>query len=190
MKYKFILMVALFIVIVTPAQARDYEGVAFPEQVTLDGTDEVLRLNGVGMRTKFIFDIYIGALYTQSVATTREQVLDQAGPKRVHMHFLYDEVSLDKLVDGWNTGFEENQDEATLSALKVRIEQFNSLFTGVKAGDVVLLDYVPDIGTMVSIRGEKKGVISGADFHAALLDIWLGKEPADNALKAAMLGQE
>jgi hypothetical protein len=32
--------------------------------------------------------------------------------------------------------------------------------------------------------------IDGADFNAALLDIWLGEEqPADKSLKEAMLGQ-
>ena len=33
-----------------------------------------------------------------------------------------------------------------------------------------------------------KGVIEGEDFNAALLDIWLGEEPADDDLKEEMLG--
>ena len=63
-------------------------------------------------------------------------------------------------------------------------------FPDLKAGDVVLLDYVPVQGTYVTINTEKKGVIEGADFYAALLDVWLGEDPADDDLKDAMLGIE
>jgi hypothetical protein len=53
---------------------------------------------------------------------------------------------------------------------------------------VLLYDFIPGTGTRVTINGEEKGVIEGADFYAALLDIWLGDEPADDDLKDAMLG--
>ena len=52
----------------------------------------------------------------------------------------------------------------------------------------MLLDYVPGSGTKVTIKGVEKGVVEGEDFNAALLDIWLGDEPADDDLKEAMLG--
>ncbi len=42
----------------------------------------------------------------------------------------------------------------------------------------------------MTINGEEKGIIEGDDFYAALLDIWLGEEPADEDLKEAMLGEE
>jgi hypothetical protein len=34
------------------------------------------------------------------------------------------------------------------------------------------------------------GNIQGADFYRALLQVWLGEEPADSDLKRAMLGSE
>jgi len=40
------------------------------------------------------------------------------------------------------------------------------------------------------MNGEVKGVIAGADFYTALLDVWLGDEPADEDLKEAMLGED
>jgi hypothetical protein len=40
----------------------------------------------------------------------------------------------------------------------------------------------------VTFNGEKKAVIEGADFYTALLDVWLGEEPADDGLKDALLG--
>jgi hypothetical protein len=172
------------------AHSREFNDQQFPDQITLGDTDVQLQLNGVGMRTKFIFDVYIGALYTEKSAKTRDDVVAQTGPNRVQMHFVYDEVSDEKLVSGWNDGFEENQTEEKLKALHERIEKFNAMFTTVHEGDVILLDYIPGKGTVVNIKGVEKGVIEGEDFNNALLDIWLGEEPADDDLKDAMLGFE
>jgi hypothetical protein len=172
------------------AHSREFDDRQFPDNVTLSGTDTRLQLNGIGMRTKFVFDVYIGALYTERSAKTRDDVQAQTGPKRILMHFVYDEVSAEKLVAGWNDGFEENQTEEKLKALHESIEKFNAMFTTVHEGDVVLLDYIPGKGTVVNIKGVEKGVVEGEDFNKALLDIWLGEEPADDDLKEAMLGEE
>ena len=94
------------------AQAVEFEGVNFPDKLTLEGSDTPIQLNGIGFRTKFFFDIYIGVLYTESSADSRDAVQALKGPKRIQMHFVYGEVSKEKLVNGWNDGFEGN----TLSA--------------------------------------------------------------------------
>lgn len=171
-----------------PLHAREFNDLKFPDKVSL--ADTQLQLNGIGMRTKFFFDIYIGALYTEAAAKTRDEVQAQKGPKRVLMHFVYGEVGSEKLVDGWTEGFEENQTEGQLKSLGERLEKFNAMFTTVHKGDVVLLDYIPGKGTLVKIRGEEQGVIEGEDFYSALLDVWLGEEPADDDLKEAMLGDD
>ena len=171
-------------------QAREFSGIALPEAVLLEGVTQNININGVGMRTKFFFDIYIGALYLEKSAKTSNQVLSQNGPNRVLMHFLYEEVSSEKLVAGWNEGFENNLTEKDLAGLAERITIFNGMFENVHQGDVVLLDYLPGQGTRVTIKGVAKGVIAGEDFNHALLNIWLGDEPADDDLKAAMLGTE
>ena len=182
------LMVYVLFILSSVAQATEFEGVSFPDKVTLGGSKVPLQLNGVGFRTKFIFDVYIGALYTKEKVNSRDAAQALKGPNRIHMHFVYSEVSKEKLVDGWNDGFEGNNSYETLKALSQRIDKFNAMFSTVVAGDVVLLDYVPGKGTTVTIKGVEKGVVEGDDFNAALLDIWLGSEPADDDLKDAMLG--
>jgi len=170
--------------------AKSFDGLTFPDTVKLSGSDTTLQLNGVGYRTKFVFDVYAGALYTTKKVNSRDAVQALNGPNRVQMHFVYSEVDREKLVDAWNEGFEENNSDETLKTLASRIQKFNAMFPTVKEGDVVLLDYVPGTGTTVTIKGEVKGVIKGADFNHALLDIWLGDEPADSDLKDAMLGDD
>ncbi len=174
----------------TAIQARQLDDVVLPDSVTIEGTDVVLQLNGMGYRTKFIFNIYVGGLYTESRVESRDAVQALKGPKRVVMHMVYDEVSREKITNGWNDGFEENNSYEQLEKLQPRLKIFNSYFHNLKKGDVLLFDYIPEKGTRVTINGDVRGVVEGADFYSALLDVWLGDEPADGDLKEAMLGEE
>ena len=169
-------------------QAREFGGVDFPDKLALPGTSKTVQLNGVGYRKKFFIKVYIGALYTEKLARSRDDVMAMKGPRRIEMHIEHDEISREKLVDAWNDGFEANLTDDELNRLRDQIDKFNALFPAVTAGDVIYLDYIPGTGTRVTINGERKGVIPGRDFNNAVIDIWLGKDPADEKLKKAMLG--
>lgn len=162
--------------------------VQFDESITLPDVDQPLVLNGLGIRYKFFFKIYIAALYLSKKSQQPATIVTDPGPKRIVMHFLYDDVPARKLVDAWNEGFANNLSATQFEKLKPRIERFNAQFESVTTGDVVTLDYMPGEGTLVTIKGHRKTVIPGADFNAALLDIWLGKDPVDEELKEALLG--
>jgi hypothetical protein len=181
------LQIMLSLLLVVNVQAWQLDDVLFPDTVTLDGTSTELQLNGMGYRTKFVFKIYVGGLYTETRATSRDQVQTLKGPKRVVMHMVYDQVSAQKMADAWREGFEDNTSDEQMQTLSDRLASFIAFFDDLKKGDVVLLDYVPGHGTVVTIRGQQKGVIEGDDFYMALLDVWLGDEPADDDLKQAML---
>ncbi len=172
------------------AQAVNFHDIRFADSLILPDTQQELQLNGIGYRSKFFIKVYIAALYTEAKATTVAEVLAQTGPRRLLMHFVYDEVSREKLVSAWNEGFNDNTPDVQLSELRQRIDRFNAMFPTLRAGDVVLLDYVPGKGTVVTIKGVEKGVIAGEDFNRALMNIWLGEEPADSGLKDALLGGE
>ncbi|VAW52892.1 FIG026291: Hypothetical periplasmic protein [hydrothermal vent metagenome] len=174
----------------TAVSARQLNDVTLPDSVTLDGTNVALQLNGMGYRTKFIFDIYVGALYTELKIKSRDAAQKLKGPKRVVMHMVYDKVEREKITNGWNEGFDENNGDEQLKQLQARLKTFNTFFPDLKKGDVLFFDFIPATGTRVTINGKVKGVIEGADFYSALLDVWLGKKPADDDLKEAMLGVE
>ena len=171
---------------VSAAYAVTVEGIHIADKATVG--EQTLILNGAGVRTKFFFDIYIGALYLPTKTKSAEQAINMEGHKRVLMHFLYDEVSRDKLVTGWTTGFEKNS-KTNLSDLQSRLNQFNNFFQDMKKGDEVVFDFFQTGVTTVMINGKTAGSIEGSDFQKALLMVWLGKEPADDDLKEAMLGQ-
>ena len=169
--------------------ARQLDDVTLPDTVTLEGTSVPLQLNGMGYRTKFIFDVYILGFYTESRVDSRDAVQELTGPKRIIMHMVREEVSREKMANALREGFEENSSDEQLAKLNARIQTFTDYFPDLKKGDVIILDYVPTSGTRITINDKVKGVIEGADFYAGLLDIWLGEEPADDDLKDAMLGQ-
>jgi hypothetical protein len=181
-----VLIICCLLLTALPAGAREIEGVNVAE--TLQGSGgETLFLNGAGVRTKFFFDIYIAELYMEHPASTAEEVIAAEGGKRMIMYFLYSEVGKEKLVDGWNEGFEANCTQAELAALREKINQFNSFFTDVKRDDVISLDFLPEQGTRVTIAGVEKGQVKGKDFNDALLKIWLGKQPISSSLKKELL---
>ena len=95
-----------------------------------------------------------------------------------------------QLNEAFENGIQANHSAAEAEALKPRIAELLSLFTDAKQGDVILLDFLPESGTAVSVNGHAKGKpISGEDFYRALLRIWLGDKPVDGDLKKSLLGQ-
>ncbi|SDO62109.1 chalcone isomerase family protein [Desulforhopalus singaporensis] len=172
-----------------PAQAKEISGVQVQETVRTPAGRE-LRLNGAGIRAKFVFDIYIAALYLGKQTAAAEEVLTDPGPKRVVMHFLHKHVAAEKLVAAWNEGFAANNSTETLDSLKADIAAFNGFFTDVNRGDRVILDFDPTKGTSVTIAGQKKGTIANREFYPALLKIWLGDKPVTEKLKKQLLGRE
>ena len=171
----------------SPAAAREIAGVTIDEQITqADGT--VLQLNGAGIRSKFVVKVYVAMLYLENPGTDRDKVIADPGAKQLIMHFLYKEVDRDALVEGWNDGFTGNGTDEKLDKLKSEIAQFNSLFDTVRKGDRIVLDYVPEKGTTVSINATEKGTVAGKEFNDLLLSIWLGDKPVGKELRKGLLG--
>lgn len=171
----------------TIATAAELAGVRLDDRVTTrDGTG--MPLHGAGLREKFFFDIYVGALYLPSTDQPVDRILDTDQPGRVDMHFVYDEVSRDKLATAWEEGFAANNPQEVRAVLGERIDRFIGLFPDATAGDRFTLEYVPGDGTEVRINGQSAGIIEGGGFFRALLAVFLGPEPPDSDLRHGMLG--
>lgn len=170
------------------ATAAEVAGVFVDDEIRTESGD-VLVLNGAGLREKFWVDVYVGSLYLPSRSRDVAEILSQPGPLRIQLDFVYKEVAREKLLESWREGFEKNQDAESLQALQSRIEQFYGFFDGsALARDQYRFDYQPGNGTRISKNQQVLGVIAGEDFRSALLEIWLGNQPADKSLKKAMLG--
>ncbi len=172
------------------ASAADIEGVRVDEQIAAPGGQLVL--NGAGVRTKLAFmKLYVGALYLPAKKTVAEEIIKDAGAKRVAIHVLIDELTAKDLTASLNNAIAANHIPAEIALIEGRLRDLNRMMSTVgvlKKGGTVFLDYIPNIGTRVTINGEEKLVIKGEDFFQALLRIWIGNKPVDGTLRRAMLG--
>ena len=169
--------------------ALEIENVKLPDSITSTNSGTTLILNGAGIRTKFIFNIYINALYLESKSSNAEEIINSKSEKQILMHFLYDEVTKKKLTSGWTDGFEANNSKSQMAKLQDRLNKFNAMFVTVKKRNTIRLDFLADGTLKVLINNEARGEISGYDFQQALLKVWLGQDPVTDDLKSAMLGK-
>ena len=186
-KFGLFLTISVFTFIYSQSSfSVEIEGVNIPKVIKLD--NEFLTLNGAGIRTKFFFNIYIGSLYLKDKESNIDEILSDTQAKRISLHFLYKEVSKEKLTNGWIDGFKNNNNEIIFKSLKERLNKFNSYFDTTHKGDIVILDFLSNKKTRITINTKDKGEIMGNDFQVALLKVWFGDDPADYNLKEAMLG--
>ncbi len=172
------------------AAAAEVEGVKVPDRARLSDAGPELALNGAGVRTRFFFRVYVGALYLAQKSTAARAVIDDPGAKRMALHMLR-ELSAEQFVSALEDGLKNNHAAAELARLEPRIKQLRTIFDAVKTakpGDVIYIDYLPGAGTRITVNGAVRGVIAGEDFNRALLRIWLGDDPADGDLKKGLLG--
>jgi hypothetical protein len=185
---KKILMLVAGLLLSLNVYARDVADVRVAESAQVGNA--TLQLNGAGVRTRVIVDVYVAALYLGKKAGSAEEVLADAGNKRIALHMLYG-MSSGKLLDAFKSALEANLSAAELSALDAQLKKFYALFAAlsyVNNGDLILIDYVPATGTKVTINGVERGVVEGAEVNRALLKIWLGENPVQKDLKKELLG--
>ncbi len=184
--HKLISMV-FFVCFSLTLQAREIAGITFHDSIHIPGVQSALKLNGLGIRTKFFFKIYIAALYVQKNSNQAQEIISSPQAKRMVMHILYDEVDRKRMTDGWLSGFKDNLSETEFTKLKPDIEQFNTMFETTHAGDIIFLDFIPGYGCRITIKGQEKGTIKNPEFYPTLLKIWLGEEPISSRLKRELL---
>lgn len=171
------------------AQPIEMEGQKFEPTVQVGG--QTLSLNGVGLRRRAIFKVYVAGLYVAQKSTNAATLISDKGARRVSLRMLRD-VDADSFVDAFNEGLKNNLSDAQFAALKPQIETLTATMKSIgeaKKGDAINFDYTPEGGTRISVNGQPRGdPIPGAEFFPAVLRIWLGEKPSDESLKKGMLG--
>ena len=172
--------------------AADVAGVKLEDKVRVAPNAPELLLNGAGVRTRFVVKVYVAGLYLPEKKSAPADVLALGGPKRVAMTMLRD-VTAQQLAEALTDGFAANNAPADQERYKTLLAELTAIMAtigGAKKGDVVALDYLPEVGTRVLVNGEAKGKpIAEEGFYRGLLRVWLGDKPADADLKKGLLGQ-
>lgn len=168
-----------------PAAGRELKGVNLPDSVDVGG--KVLTLNGMGVRTKLIFKVYVAGLYLETASKDDAAIVSGDQVKRVHMSMLRD-LDKGKLGEAIVAGFEKNSKEK-MPALKERLDKLLGGLVDTKQGDQLVITYMPGRGTELAAPNGTKLLIEGKDFADAMFSVWLGPNPVDTDLKKGLLGR-
>lgn len=165
-------------------------GVRFAPTLNLGGS--TLQLNGAGVRYRFVVRVYAAGLYLGSRADNAQAALSLPGPKRLHVAMLR-EIDANELGRLFTRGMQANTPREMFARSipgTVRIGEIFAARKRLRQGDTFSVDFVPGQGTQVLVNGEPQGApIQEPEFFNAMMLIWLGPEPADAALKDALLGR-
>jgi len=166
----------------TAAMAGELSGVTLPD--TLKVGEKTLKLNGLGLRKKAMFKVYVGGLYLESPSKDPGGILASDQAKAIRMHFLRD-LTKAQLVEAFQEGFEANVKDR--AAQKAAFDKMLAVVPDVKEGSTLTFAYLPGKGTALSAGNKELGVFEGKGFAGAVFSIWLGPKPPSEDLKKGML---
>ncbi len=183
---KTLVALACLLLVAVPAAARQVAGVGLPDTLELAG--HRLLLNGAGIRTKYLLDIYIGALYLEHPDHDGDRIAAADAPMLMRMHFLFDGIPPERLSRGWMKGLRRIAPHAD-NDLKKAMQRFCGLFTvRVRRHDVYDVAWLPGRGLEVRFNGRLLATIDSLALKQTLFAIWVGDAPGDRDLKTALLG--
>jgi len=185
-----LLVAGLALPLAVLAQFTTVSGVKYEDSLNI-GKSKLL-LNGAGTRYKGPFKVYTAGLYVGRKSATTEDLLAQPGAKRISVTMLRD-IDATEMGKMFTRGMEDNMDRASMAKLIPGIMRMSQIFSDHKrlmTGESFSLDWVPGVGTVVTLRGVPQGEpFKEPEFFNAMLRIWIGPVPADWKLKDSLLGR-
>ena len=178
-------VVALALLLAAPLAAGTLAGVTMPD--TTKAGDHELTLNGMALRSKAIFKVYVGGLYLPDKEHDAKKVLTEDEPRRMVMQWVRN-VDKAAICEGWTEGLEANTPGASAD-VKKNFEALCGLMQDAKTGDRFIYTYLPDDGTTVAINDVVKGKLGAKPFADALFACWIGPHPGPgDAFREALMG--
>lgn len=150
-----------------------YNNVTFPNSVRVGETELVL--NGLALRKKAVFKVYVAALYLTARSNNPDAVLADDKHRELVMQFLRD-VDKQKMCEAWDEALEKNTPNAS-EQLKAQFVTLCGYMEDIKKEQQFVFTYVAGTGTSVKVAGVLKGTIPGKDFADALFKAWIGPNP-------------
>ncbi len=180
-----LLILAVLILFSPTLRAGQLEGVTMPDSVQVGG--KTLMLNGMGLRTKAFFNVYVAGLYLPSKMNDTASILGADTERQLMMKFMRT-VTGGQICGAWKEGLEKNTPNAS-AELKGQFDTLCTYMEKARDGDVYTFTYIPGTGTQVTFNGTSKGAaLPGKDFADALFKCWIGDHPPSAEFKAGLLG--
>lgn len=147
-----------------------------------------LDLNGLAAFEQLRKEYYVGALYLDGRASDPAAVLAAAGKKRMALHITADRWPPMRFAQQWNQTILINNDSKTLNANVMDVLAFTGIpKDDLVAGDRLLIDLDPAVGTTVTLNGNTLLQTRSAVLFNMLVNTWIGPRPPASDFKRDML---
>jgi len=167
--------------------AKDNATVKFPKTLKVGETE--LTLKGVGERSKFFVEVYLGGLYSGEKISDAKMLVKSNEAMAIRLLITSNLITSEKMAAATREGFEKSTD-GNVASIKYQVDKFIEVFKeSIEKNDAYNIIYLQEEGVSVYKNDQLKIKIKGLEFKEALFGIWLGDDPVDDDLKLGMLGE-
>ncbi len=150
---------------------------------------QILQLNGMGEAKQLGATVYIGGLYLTERTRDKSIIGENSTSHRMSFHFNH-RISSRAWKRLWLDYISINTPAEILQPHAKEVQTFLAFFQGaLKVGDRLVIDFLPELGTLVSLNGVPIGVIKQQGFYQLLLNTWIGPRPLNQDFQLAIFGK-
>jgi chalcone isomerase-like protein len=178
---------SLGLLLAAPLLAGSLAGVTMDDSKTVAG--QALVLNGLALRSKFGFKVYVAGLYLPEKETDAKKVLAEDEARHMVMQWVRN-VEKAKVCEGFEEGLEANTPKASAD-VKKNFESLCGMLQDARTGDRFTYTYVPGTGVEVAVNDQVKGTLGAKPFADALFAVWIGPHPGPGEdFREALMGKK
>lgn len=181
--YKMAYLTSLFCISLS-ASAVNIRGFEQPEHLP----EYELFLNGYGIRSKWLMNIYTAGLYLEKeqLQPSANWAVNADSPMALRLVVMRDNLASERMIAATRQGFAMSNGAQPL--LEAELVQFLTLYKEqVHKGDIFTLIYLPQEGLQTLKNGQLISTIKSLSFKQAIFNMWLGERPIQNRLKENLL---
>lgn len=146
-------------------------------------------LNGIGVHQELGREIFIGALFSESLSNDAATLLRNKQPMRMELKIVSPEgITARRFSRLWIEGLAVNSKADALMAQAENTVAFDAMFKGrLIQNDHIKISNAPGKGVTISINDVVLGTIKDENFFSMLLATWIGSVPLSSDYRDSLL---
>lgn len=146
-------------------------------------------LNGIGTHQELGKEVFIGALFSESLSNDADTLINNVQPMRMELKIVApDGLTTRRFSRMWIEGMAVNSKTDALMAQADNMVKFDGLFKGrFQKDDVISFTSTPGKGVDIAVNGVALGNIKDNTFFSMLLSTWIGKIPLSSDYRDSLL---
>lgn len=146
-------------------------------------------LNGIGVHQELGREVFIGALFSESLSNDAGTLLRNQQPMRMELKIVSPEgITARRFSRLWIEGLAVNSKPEALMAQADNTVAFDGMFKGrLVQNDHIKISNMPGRGVTISVNDVLLGTIKDDNFFSMLLATWIGQVPLSSDYRDSLL---